>query len=116
MKEYVLKEVKQELKFMEERNRLLAMSQTDFLEQYNRRDNVKLFGIPCESNAERVSMKENGNDTIGKVIEVSNGIEAGIPGNDISVPHRLRSLIHLKPFNNAFFPKGCENKVAIEQN
>ena len=97
MKDDVLKEVKQELKFMEERTRLHSMSQTELLEQYNRRDNVKVFGLPCESNTEGVSMKENGNDTIRKVIDVSNSIDAGLSENDISVAHRLPSRMHLKP-------------------
>ena len=96
MKDDLLKEMKQELKFMEERTRLHSTSQTELLEQYNRRVNVKIFGLPCESNTERVSMKENGNDNVGKFIDVSNGIESGLPENDISVAHRLRSLMHLK--------------------
>ena len=83
---------------MEERTRLHSMSQTELLEQYNRSDNVKVFGLPCESNNEGVSMKENGNDTIRKVIDVSNSIDAGLSENDISVAHRLPSRMHLKPF------------------
>ena len=111
MKEDLLKELKQELKFMEERTRLHSTSQTELLEQYIRRVNVKLFGLPCESNTERVSMKENGNDTIGKIIDVSNGIEAGLPENDISVAHRLRSLMHLKPVIVRFSQRLAELKL-----
>ena len=87
MKEDILKEVEQELKLMEERTRLNSMSQIEFLEQYNRKDNVKVFGLPCESNTEGVSMKENGNDNIRKDIDVSNGIDAGFSEDDISVAH-----------------------------
>ena len=72
------------------------MSQTE-LEQYNRRDNVKVFRLPCESNIEGVSMKENGNNTLRKVIDVSNSIHAVLCYNDISVAHRLPSRMHLKP-------------------
>ena len=81
---------------MEERTRVHSMSQTELLEQYNRRDNVKVFGRPCESNTEGVSMKENGNDTIRKVIDVSNSIDAGLSENDNFVAHRLPSRMHLK--------------------
>ena len=42
-------------------------------------------------------MKENGNDTIRKVIDVSNSIDAGLSENDISVAHRLPMRMHLKP-------------------
>ena len=97
MKEDVLKEVKQELKFMEIRTRLHSMSQTELLEDYNRRDNVKVFGLLCESNAEGVSMEENGNTTIRKVKDVSNSIDAGLSENDISIAHRLPSRKHPKP-------------------
>ena len=69
MKEDVLKKVKQDLKFMEERTHLHSMSQTQFLEQWIHRDNVKGFRLLCESNTEGVSLKENGNDTIKKVID-----------------------------------------------
>ena len=82
---------------MEERTRLHSMSQTELLEQYNRTDNVKVFGLPCESNTEGVSMKKNGNDTIRKVIDVSNSIDAGLSDNGISVAHRMSSQMHLKP-------------------
>ena len=72
------------------------MSETELLEQYNRRDNVKVFGLPCESKT-GVSMKENGNDAIRKVIDVSNSIDTGLSENDISVAHRLPMRMHLKP-------------------
>ena len=42
-------------------------------------------------------MKQNGNDTIRKVIEVSNSIDAGLSENDVSVAHRLTSQMHIKP-------------------
>ena len=111
MKEDALKEVKQELKFMEERTRLHSMSQTELLEQYNRRDNVKVFGLPCESNTEGVSMKENGNDTIRKVIDVSNSINAGLSEDDISVAHRLPSRMHLKPVIVRFYRRFAKIKL-----
>ena len=111
MKGDVLKEVKQELKFMEERTRLHSMSLTEFLEQYNRTDNVKVFGLPCESNTEGVSMKENGNDTIRKVIDVSNSIDAGLSENDISVAHRLPSRMHLKPVVVSFSRRVAKIKL-----
>ena len=50
------------------RTRLHSISQTELLEEYNCRDNVKVFAVPFESNTEGVLMKENGKDTIGKVM------------------------------------------------
>ena len=110
MKEDVLKKVKQELKFMKERTRLHSMSQTE-LKEYNRRDNVKVFGLPCQSNTEGVSMKENGNDTIRKVIHVSSSIVAGLSDNDISVAHRLPSGMHLKPVIGRFSRRVAKIKL-----
>ena len=114
MKEDVLKEVKQALKFMEERTRLHSMSQTELPEQYNRRDNVKIFGLPCESNTVGVSMKGNENVAIRKVLDVSNGIDAGLSENDISVGHRLPSRMHLKPVIVRF--SGRVAKIKLLQN
>ena len=96
---------------MEERTRLHSMSQTELLEQYNRRDNVKVFGLPCESNTEGVSMKENGNDTIRKVIDVSNSIDAGLSADDISLAHRLPSRMHLKPVIVRFYRRFAKIKL-----
>ena len=48
MKEDVLKEEKQELKFMEERTGLHSRSKTEILEQYNCSFNVKVFRLPCK--------------------------------------------------------------------
>ena len=42
-------------------------------------------------------MKEKGNDTTRKVIDVSNSIDAGLSENNNSVAHRLPSRMHLKP-------------------
>ena len=83
---------------MEEKTRLLSMSQTELLrcEQYSRTDNIKVFELQCESNTEGVSMKENGNDTIRKVIDVSKSIDARL-SEDTSVAHQLPSRMHLKP-------------------
>ena len=94
MKEDVLKDVKQELKFMEERSRLHSMSQIGSVEPYNRRDNVKVSGLPCESNIKGVLMRQH---TIRKVIDVSNSIDAGLSENDTSIAHRLPSRMHLEP-------------------
>ena len=72
------------------------MSQTKNIEQYNRTDNVKAFGLPCESNTEGVLVIENGNDTIKKVIDVSNSIDAGLSENSISVAYRLPTRMNPK--------------------
>ena len=98
---------------MEERTRLLSMSQIEILEGYNRRNNVKVFGLPCESHTLGVSMKENGNDAIRKVRRIQQ--------------HRCRALrqryfcstsvtlVNASQTNHgAFFPESCERKVFTE--
>ena len=82
---------------MEERTRRHSRSQKEILKQYNRRDNVKVSGLPWESDTEGVRICENGNDIIRKVIDVSSTTDAGLSENDISVALRLPSRTHLKP-------------------
>ena len=81
------------------------MSQIEILEQYNRRDNVKVFGLPCESTPEGISMNENGNDTIKKVIDVSSSIDAGLSENDIFVAHWLVNLANASETSHKAFSR-----------
>ena len=57
------------------------------LENYNRRDNVKILGLKETNNGQREMMET----TIKKVVDISDALEAQISENDISIAHRLPS-------------------------
>ena len=75
-----------------------------------RRDNVKVFGFPCELNTEGIPMKENVNYIIKNVADVSNSIDAGLSEKNFSVAHRLTSRMNLKS-RVAYFSKSCLKNV-----
>lgn len=52
---------------------------SDALEQYTRRDNIRITGIP----------EEAGEDVISKVLEIANDIKAKVKIDDISIAHRV---------------------------
>ena len=59
----------------------------ELLENYNRRDNVKILGLKETNDWQREMMET----TIKKVVDISNALEAQISENDISIAHRLPS-------------------------
>ena len=65
--------------FMEAKVSLKAQCEAEVLEQYNRRDNLKVFGMP-EDSAE---------NTIKKVISLCSHLDAQVDERDISIAHRL---------------------------
>ena len=65
--------------FMEAKVSLRAQCEAEALEQYNRRDNLKVFGM-TEDPAE---------NTIEKVISLCSHIDAKVEERDISIAHRL---------------------------
>ena len=68
-----------DLGFMEAKVSLRAQCEAEVLEQYNRRDNLKLFGMPEDS-------VEN---TIEKVMSLCSHLDAKVDERDISIAHRL---------------------------
>ena len=65
-----------------ERNCLVNRYENDSLEQYTRRDNLRIFGLEEEED-------ENENILEAKVIEVANDMGVNITQSDISIAHRL---------------------------
>lgn len=56
-----------------------ALEEVDRLEQYGRRDNIRIFGLE----------ETRGEDTTNKVVELAADMGLAISANDISVSHRL---------------------------
>ena len=68
---------------------LRTLSEAEKLESYNRRDNLRILGIPeC---LEGENNRENFDTTIAKVVEISHDIGANVRASDISIAHRLPS-------------------------
>ena len=68
---------------------LRTLSEAEKLESYNRRDNLRILGIPeC---LEGENNRENFDKTIAKVVEIFHDIGANVQASDTSIAHRLPS-------------------------
>ena len=61
------------------------------LENYNRRDNIKILGLREDVNGNGEIKGENIEQTLEKVIDLSKKLEADVDSRDISIAHRLPS-------------------------
>ena len=61
---------------------LKTLSESDVHQSYNRRDIVKIFNLKMSENKEY-------NETIDKVLEVIDQVEAVVKASDISIAHHL---------------------------
>ena len=82
-------EFAQKLTVQEERCNLKSLSEAEQLESYNRRDNIKIIGLP-------EVIKDDGKpeayaETIEEVVKLANKIEVNVDEQDISIAHRLPS-------------------------
>ena len=78
LREDITKEVKQTVFYAEERSDLKAKCESEMLESYNRRENVRIIGMP-DSTA----------DAIGRVVDLASALDAEVSANDISIAHPL---------------------------
>ena len=91
LKTEILRHVEGELYYQEERCNAAAMSQAESIENYNRRENIRIIGLK-----EDVQQIDNGGIipekdtvTIKKVIEGASSLGVAIDEKDISTAHRL---------------------------
>ena len=77
--------------FSENRSALLTLSEAELLESYNRRDNVRILGLPEESKTSPTDKGETYEKSIENVLQLSNKLKAGLDEKDISIAHRLRA-------------------------
>ena len=91
VKEDLRKDVNQEFGSIEAKIDMKSKCDVEMIEQYNRRDNIKVFGIREEVTGDNVPIHETPEHTMQKVISVCQDIEAEINQNDISIAHRLPS-------------------------
>ena len=77
--------------FSENRSALLTLSEAELLESYNRRDNVRILGLPEESTTSPTDKGETYEKSNENVLQLSNKLKAGLDEKDISSAHRLRA-------------------------
>ena len=78
-------EMKDEMQQLERHNALRVKCQSEVLESYNRRDNLRILGIASGGGYEENQVTEE------KVIEIAKKIDANVASSDISIAHRLPS-------------------------
>ena len=70
---------------------LKMLCETEMLESYNRRDNVRIIGVPEASkvDANDRPISEASEETMAKVVGIAQQIDAKMDERDISISHRL---------------------------
>ena len=76
LREDITREFKETVFYAEERSDLKAKCESEMLESYNRRENVRIIGMP-ESSA----------DVMDRVVDLTSLLDAEVSANDISIAH-----------------------------
>ena len=87
MKTEVMGELREDIVFVDKKSELKTLCETEQLETYNRRENLKILGV--NENLHEDGHLEAPLETIEKVLNISNIIESKVTANDISIAHRL---------------------------
>ena len=85
----VREEMDEALLDYENRQSLLTLSQSELLESYNRRDNIRILGLPEDNPAG--GRGETYEQTTEKVLGICSKLDTGVDEKDISIAHRLPS-------------------------
>ena len=84
-------EVKENIDFVDSKIAVRTKCEAEQLENYNRRDNIKILGLREDVNGNGEIKGENIEQTLEKVIDLSKKLEADVDSRDISIAHRLPS-------------------------
>ena len=87
----ILEQVSQQIGYVDLKNDLIAKCEAEQLETYNRRDNIKILGLRENVNENGEPAGENYQQTIDKVLDLTNKLEGNVDVKDISIAHRLPS-------------------------
>ena len=92
VKTTIMSAVEQNMKDLELKMSLKAMSEAEQLESYNRRENIRVIGLsePPQIQNSDGRLRE-AEDIPTKILEISNECKAAISLQDISIAHRLPS-------------------------
>ena len=91
MKEEIIEQVSQDIQSSELRTTLRARCEAELLENYNRRDNLKIFGLDEKTHVDDKgnTRPESTETTMENVLQLAKTINADIDVKDISIAHRL---------------------------
>ena len=91
MKEEIIEQVSQDIESSELRTTQRARCEAELLENYNRRDNLKIFGLDEKTHVDDKSKTrpESTETTMECVLELAKTINTDIDVKDISIAHRL---------------------------
>ena len=82
--------LQEEMTSMENRMNLKMMSEIELLENYNRRENIRIVGLPESVSDENGKFRgESCEETLQKVVELAKLTGAEVTRNYISIAHRL---------------------------
>ncbi len=92
-KDEIRGELRSEMSFQERSCELKTLSETELLECYNRRDNVRIIGVTenIRKDREGSTTYEVPEATMETVAKIANAIGAGVKTEDTSIAHRLPS-------------------------
>ena len=88
-----MEEVQQKIEDSRQDQHLKMISESELLESYNRRNNIRIIGLKemtKNDNQDRI-IHESADETTEKVVELSDACEAKVNANNISIAHRLPS-------------------------
>ena len=87
----ILTKVSQQIGFVDLKNDLMAKCEAEQLETYNRRDNIKILGLPENTRENGEPAGESYEHTMDKVLDLTSKLEASVDKKDLSIAHRLPS-------------------------
>ena len=116
LKKDLLNEVNENLVFAEQRSDLKTLFESEQLENYNRRDNLKIFGLEEDTRTDETGrmIGEKPEQTITKVVEVANAIGAKVDPVDISIAQTTRTK-NTTSSDRQILEEDCQNKYSDEQ-
>ena len=88
-----MEEVQQQIEGSRHDQHLKTISESELLESHNRADNIRMIGLKemTKTDNQNRIIHECEDETIDKVVELSDACEAKVNANDISIAHRLPS-------------------------
>ena len=102
-KKQVFTEVKSQLCLQEGRCNLKSLCETELVESYTRRENLRIIGVASEE-----GNHESNADTANKVVNIAKSIGANITQHDISIAHRLSGRGKIQTHHCSFLSASCQ--------
>ena len=91
--------IREQMRYQKDELTLKMLSETEMLENYNRRDNLRIMGMSerITTDANNRTIWESSDKTISNVVELASDIGVALAKKDISIAHRLPSNKNERP-------------------